>query len=215
MKRLLKKLFPLKRIKINVYAIELEEGIDIVSAIRKAIASVPNKKAIVQFDYKGVMVSVRADSDPGSIWHDWDLAYHGLGSKNVGPRTVYGSGIRDGSFKQVAENVYTAEGSGGANILDVILEAISLVPDKNATLKIVFNDVPMSIRSDSNPWLLLREWERVYWAHGSKEVGPYPNEIPTAEEEIVDAKREARKRSAAASLNKLPCYSEEAGEKAS
>jgi len=46
---------------------------------------ISNKGGAVKFDFNGVMVTVRMDSDPELIFRDWSRAMFGYIDKNVGP----------------------------------------------------------------------------------------------------------------------------------
>ncbi len=46
---------------------------------------VANKGGLVKFEFNGVMVAVRMDSDPELVYRDWNRAMSGYIDKNVGP----------------------------------------------------------------------------------------------------------------------------------
>ena len=60
-------------------------------------------------------------------------------------------------------------------------------------MKFDFNGVMVSVRSDSNPELIFRDWSRAMSGYIEKAVGPYPNPVLTDKENESDARIEAKK----------------------
>lgn len=78
----------------------------------------------------------------------------------------------------------------GSNITDTIAEAIALSAKKKRTIKFEFNGVTVSVRSDSNPELIYRDWSRSLSGYIGKSVGPNPNPVLTDKEKASDARIE-------------------------
>jgi len=87
-------------------------------------------------------------------------------------------------------------------VQDSFAEAIVLSAKKKRTIKFEFNGVTFSVRSDSNPELIYRDWSRSLKGYIGKSVGPNPNPVLTDEEKASDARiedkneRESQKRQA-------------------
>lgn len=79
----------------------------------------------------------------------------------------------------------------GANITAAIAEAILLSAKKKRSIRFKFNGVLITVRSDSDPKLIYRDWSRALNGYIDKNVGPYPNPILTDEEKVSDARIEA------------------------
>lgn len=79
----------------------------------------------------------------------------------------------------------------GSNITGTIAEAIALSAKKKRTIKFEFNGVTVSVRSDSNPELIYRDWSRSLSGYIGKSVGPNPNPVLTDEEKASDARVQA------------------------
>ena len=98
------------------------------------------------------------------------------------------------NIKVIALDVYI-----GAQINNCIREAISFSKNVNypeysvdsTLVSFEFNDVIVSVKSDSNPDLIYRDWVRAYAGYIDKNVGPYPNPVLTDEEVENDARIEA------------------------
>lgn len=80
----------------------------------------------------------------------------------------------------------------GSNITDTIAEAITLSAKKKRTIKFEFNGVTVSVRSDSNPELIYRDWSRSLSGYIGKSVGPNPNPVLTDAEKESDARIKAK-----------------------
>lgn len=63
--------------------------------------------------------------------------------------------------------------------------------NKGGLVKFEFNGVMVSVRMDSNPELIYRDWNRAMDNYIDKNVGPYPNPVLTDEEKENDARIEA------------------------
>ena len=63
--------------------------------------------------------------------------------------------------------------------------------NKGGLVKFEFNGVMVSVRMDSNPELIYRDWNRAMYNYIDKNVGPYPNPVLTDEEKENDARVEA------------------------
>ena len=59
------------------------------------------------------------------------------------------------------------------------------------SVKFEFNGVTVSVRMDSDPELIYRDWSRGLSGYIDKNVGPYPNPVLTDEEKENDARIEA------------------------
>ncbi len=81
------------------------------------------------------------------------------------------------------------EPSPGSNISDVIPEAIRLAKDGPFTFE--FNGVSVTVRADSDPALIYRDWSRAMSGCLSV-VGPYPAATLTDAEKAHDAEVEAQ-----------------------
>lgn len=76
----------------------------------------------------------------------------------------------------------------GADIMSTIAEAIALSAEENdKVITFEFNYVTVSVRSDSNPGLIHRDWSRSLNGYIGKSVGPNPNPVLTDEEKESDA----------------------------
>lgn len=76
---------PLKYIDDCTYSINIMAGADITSTIAEAISVIRGLDITIQFEFNGVTVNVRADSNPELIYRDWSRALKGYISKNIGP----------------------------------------------------------------------------------------------------------------------------------
>ena len=93
----------------------------------------------------------------------------------------------------------TFDATPGSHITDCIREAISFSKlngwhdhGENGTLvSFEFNDVTVSVKSNSDPELIYRDWLRGLSGYIDKNVGPYPNPVLTDEEKENDARIEA------------------------
>lgn len=65
------------------------------------------------------------------------------------------------------------------------------VKQKGGLVKFEFNGVTVSVRMDSDPELIYRDWSRGLSGYIDKNVGPYPNPVLTDEEKENDARIEA------------------------
>jgi len=99
-------------------------------------------------------------------------------------RTIY-------DVTQIDEDTWEADVLAGSNITKPIAEAIELSQLKNATCRFEFNRVTVSVRGDSNPELIYRDWSRASKGYISNNVGPYPAATLTDEEKESDARIEA------------------------
>lgn len=79
----------------------------------------------------------------------------------------------------------------GADITATIAEAIALSAKKKRQIVFKFNGVTVTVRSDSDPALIRRNWSRALSGYIDKNVGPYPNPVLTDEEKANDARIEA------------------------
>ena len=64
--------------------------------------------------------------------------------------------------------------------------------NKGGLVKFEFNGVMVSVRMDSNPELIYRDWNRAMYNYIDKNVGPYPNPVLTDEEKENDARIKAK-----------------------
>ena len=64
--------------------------------------------------------------------------------------------------------------------------------NKGGLVKFEFNDVTVSVRMDSDPELIYRDWSRAMSGYIGKNVGPYPNPVLTDEEKENDARIKAK-----------------------
>ena len=93
----------------------------------------------------------------------------------------------------------TFEAAPGSTIDSCIREAISFSElngrhdhgENSALVSFKFNDVTVSVKSDSNPELVHRDWHRAMNGYIDKNVAPYPNPVLTDEEKENDARIEA------------------------
>lgn len=81
----------------------------------------------------------------------------------------------------------------GSNITYTIAEAITLSAKEKRTISFEFNSVIVSVRSDSNPELIYRDWSRSLSGYIGKNVGPNPKPVLTDEERASDTRIEAEK----------------------
>ena len=79
----------------------------------------------------------------------------------------------------------------GANITTTISEAIALSAKKKQPIVFEFNGVKVTVRSDSDPKLIYRDWSRALNGYIDKNVGPYPSPVLTDAEKANDARIEA------------------------
>ncbi len=79
----------------------------------------------------------------------------------------------------------------GSSIGPTIAEAIALSAKKKRVIKFEFNDVVVSVREDSNPELIYRDWSRALSGYIGKSVGPHPKPALTDTEKANDARIEA------------------------
>lgn len=104
-----------------------------------------------------------------------------------------------GSFysspKQIDDETYSIDVMCGANITGTVAEAISVARGLDVTLRFEFNGVTVSVRRDSNPDLIQRDWSRAQSGYIDQSVGPYPNPVLTDEEKESDARIEAENES--------------------
>lgn len=95
----------------------------------------------------------------------------------------------------------TIDVSVGCEIRGMIAAAISYagqigyheewVKKPGGLVKFKFNDVMVSVRMDSNPELIYRDWSRAMSGYIDRNVGPYPSPVLTDEEKENDARIEA------------------------
>lgn len=95
-----------------------------------------------------------------------------------------------GPPERIDDETYSRHIPFGANITDAIDKAISVARDFDATIQFDFN-ATVSVRSDSNPKLIERDWFRAVRGYIKKNVGPYPNHVLTDAERENDARVEA------------------------
>jgi hypothetical protein len=93
-----------------------------------------------------------------------------------------------GPPKQVNDTTYSIDVMAGANITGTIAEAIGLARGLDTTMQFDFNGVTVSVRSDSNPELIYRDWSRSLNGYIGKSIGPNPNPVLTDEEKASDAR---------------------------
>lgn len=93
--------------------------------------------------------------------------------------------------KQVNDTTYSIDVLGGDNITSKIAEAIGLARGLDITMQFDFNGVTVSVRADSNPELIYRDWSRSLNGYIGESVGPYPKAELTDEEKASDARIEA------------------------
>ena len=79
----------------------------------------------------------------------------------------------------------------GANITGKIAEAIAFSANENRAIAFEFNDVIVTVHSDSDPELIYRDYLRAYKGYINEDIGPYPNLVLTDEEKANDARIEA------------------------
>lgn len=63
--------------------------------------------------------------------------------------------------------------------------------ERGTLVSFEFNDVIVSVKSDSDPVLIYRDWNRAMSGYIDKKVGPYPSPVLTDEEKENDARIEA------------------------
>lgn len=93
----------------------------------------------------------------------------------------------------------TFDAAPGSQITDCIREAISFSElngwhdhGENGTLvSFEFNGITVSVKSNSDPELIYRDWSRGLSGYIDKNVGPYPKPVLTDEEKANDARIEA------------------------
>ncbi|MCB9835087.1 hypothetical protein H6792_03625 [Candidatus Nomurabacteria bacterium] len=93
----------------------------------------------------------------------------------------------------------TFDAASGSSVEDCIQEAIDFSKEngchkygeQGTLVSFEFNDVTVSVRSDSNPELIYRDWSRAINDYIDKNVGPYPNPVLTDEEKENDARIKA------------------------
>ena len=79
----------------------------------------------------------------------------------------------------------------GSSIGPTIAEAIALSAEKKQAIKFEFNGVVVSVRGNSNPELIYRDWSRALSGYIDKNVDPNPNPVLTDEEKASDVRIEA------------------------
>lgn len=79
----------------------------------------------------------------------------------------------------------------GSDISNTVAEAIEIARGLDKTFKFEFNGVVVTVESDSNPELILRDWRRALNGYTEKTVGPKPKAELSAEELANDARIEA------------------------
>lgn len=98
-----------------------------------------------------------------------------------------------GPSVNVGKNISVFNVSGGANVTDTIDEAIWMASCLHGTIRFDFNGVTISVRSDSNPQLIYREWSRsISGCTRRKAVHPYPKRVLTRNKKLRDARVEER-----------------------
>lgn len=95
-------------------------------------------------------------------------------------------------LRQINKATYGIDVRAGANIINVIAEAITLSMKKKRKVKFTFNGEIIRVSSDSNPDLIHRDWLRALSGYIDKSVGPYPNPVLTDEERASDALIESK-----------------------
>lgn len=78
----------------------------------------------------------------------------------------------------------------GADIIATITKAISLSTKEKRPITFNFNGVTVTVCSNSDPKLILRDWWRALNGYIDKNVVPYPNPTLTNEEKVGDAQIE-------------------------
>lgn len=97
--------------------------------------------------------------------------------------------------RRISSGKYSIEVRAAANIKDTIAEAISVADCMlDVTIQFEFNDVIVSVRSDSNPELIHRDWLRSLNGYIGKNVGPNPNPVLTDKEKASDARIENKRK---------------------
>jgi hypothetical protein len=104
--------------------------------------------------------------------------------------TAERTAMNNGSFWEWEGKLAPAPGS---NINAVIPEAIQLAKGRPFTFE--FNEVTVTVCSDSDPMLIYRDWQRALSGYITGGVGPYPPVKLTAAELAHDAKVEAQNES--------------------
>ena len=79
----------------------------------------------------------------------------------------------------------------GSHIDNTIKEGIKVASDWDVTVQFTFNEVVVSVRADSNPGLIYRDWSRALSGYIDKAIGPHPKPELSDEEKASDAKIEA------------------------
>lgn len=74
-----------KRINRSTHSAEATVGSNITDTIDEAITLSAKKERKIKFDFNGVTVRVRSDSNPGLIHRDWLRSLLGYIGKTVGP----------------------------------------------------------------------------------------------------------------------------------
>lgn len=95
--------------------------------------------------------------------------------------------MRDSNFWEYQGKL---EPMPGTHISNVVPEAIRLAKDGPFTFE--FNGVTVIVRHDSNPTLILRDWQRALSGKIESPVGPYPSRELTDAEKAHDAEIEAK-----------------------
>ncbi len=101
-------------------------------------------------------------------------------------RNVYGPP------KRINDSMYSIYVMAGANITGTSAEAISEARGLDTTMQFDFNGVTVSVRSDSNPELIYRDWSRALSGYIDKNVGPNPNPVLTAKDKANDTRIKAK-----------------------
>ncbi len=97
-----------------------------------------------------------------------------------------------GQLKTINNSTLGIDVMAGANITGTIAEAIDMARGFGTTMQFEFNSVTVSVRSDSNPELIYRDWSRALNGYIGKNVGPNPNLVLTDKEKANDAHIEAK-----------------------
>ena len=87
--------------------------------------------------------------------------------------------------------LFGVEVCAGANITKVIADGISLARDLTSAIQFDFNGVVVQVKSDSDPDLIYRDWNRSLCGYtGKAVVGPYPPPTLSDMEKTSDAESE-------------------------
>lgn len=97
-----------------------------------------------------------------------------------------------GPPKRINDSTYSIDVMAGSNITGTIAEAISVARGLDTMMQFEFNGVTVSVRSDSNPELIQRDWSRSLNGYIGKNVGPNPNPVLTDEEKASDVRIEEK-----------------------